>query len=388
METKNIPVLILLLFTASALCAQDGGYYLDTSGDAPRFFQRLFWYEDEYALSYEVLIQKYNVRAHRWYNETLQKTTTENFLVVSLSPGKYRYRVIPYDLFGRPAEESEWRDFEITPGLFPSIKEIYPTTFFLDQRRQERILYITGKNISLESEVYLRSDHGSIYPIKIEVSGRGELKLSFDDYSLIPGVYEVYVKNPGGLETSHIFAVSYKKPLDLFFKTLWSPVVPLYGAMNQALDMDFYPAGATLSFEAISSKRSDLNGGLEINAAGFAVNRVLTFKKNIDDIFDSLRYADTGAAWMEVNLNIVMQKRFLQGRLAASLRFGSGATFMSASGDYETDMSPLFQGNVGLSAMYLLNEILYIEAGMDFTHVFSTEPQGLLKPRLGLGWQF
>jgi hypothetical protein len=389
METRNIPLIALFLFLASALYAQGGGYYIDTGGDSPRFFQRLFWYGDENILYYKVFIQEYQEENEGVfeYRDIIEETTTANFIAVSLRPGKYRFSVIPYDLLELPAERSEWREFEILPGLFPSIESFSPFVFYLDQRL-ERVLNITGDNLSPESEIYLRGERNALFPIEMEIISEGQVRLVFDDKELIPGRYEIYVKNPGGLEASAGFFVGYRKPFDYQIKTLWSPVIPVYGGMNKTFGADFNPAGTYLSFEMISSKRSILNGGLEFSAAGYAVNSAIALKKNSQERNDGYDHAGTSALWMEANLNIVLQKRFMQGRMVLNTRFGIGTTVMGAYGEYKQNRTPLIHGNFGLSYMYLLYDILYIEAGVDFTHVNSIEPDGLLKPRLGLCWKF
>jgi hypothetical protein len=78
---------------------------------------RLPWPRDDKAWSYEVIIER---EIGGTYREHLQEFTQEFFVIVSLLPGKYRYRVIPFDYLGRPETElsSAWRNFEI-PALVP-----------------------------------------------------------------------------------------------------------------------------------------------------------------------------------------------------------------------------------------------------------------------------
>jgi len=74
------------------------------------FVQRLTWVGDEYAIRYEVTIEK---EEDGEYKKVLQEFTTVFFIEVSLPHGKYRYQVIPYDFFGYPVPETEWMDFEV-----------------------------------------------------------------------------------------------------------------------------------------------------------------------------------------------------------------------------------------------------------------------------------
>ena len=78
--------------------------------------QQLSWAHDEYALRYEVEIEKQEEGVYR----QLQVIYTDSPLVmVYLSQGNYRYRVTPYNLLNRPGIVSAWLDFEITTVVLP-----------------------------------------------------------------------------------------------------------------------------------------------------------------------------------------------------------------------------------------------------------------------------
>jgi hypothetical protein len=73
---------------------------------------RLPWPKDENAWSYEVIIEVQNRMVYKSYSK---EVTQNSFIVVSLPPGKYRYRVIPYNFLGQPEikQSSAWMRFEI-----------------------------------------------------------------------------------------------------------------------------------------------------------------------------------------------------------------------------------------------------------------------------------
>jgi hypothetical protein len=73
---------------------------------------RLTWPKDENAWSYEVLIEVQNRLVYKSYSK---EVTKNSFIVVSLPPGKYRYRIIPYNFLGQPEinQSSAWMRFEI-----------------------------------------------------------------------------------------------------------------------------------------------------------------------------------------------------------------------------------------------------------------------------------
>ena len=72
--------------------------------------QRIVWSGGENALHYAVEVEKLEGNIYR---EFMREYTTTLFLLVSLQPGEYRFRVIPYDILGRPAESSRWAQFTI-----------------------------------------------------------------------------------------------------------------------------------------------------------------------------------------------------------------------------------------------------------------------------------
>ena len=86
---------------ANALFSQDND---------SRLKHRIAWTKDNYALRYEVLIEK---EENNEYSPVLQEFTEEPFIYFSLPPGDYRIRVIPYDFRDIPAEGTEWKTFRI-----------------------------------------------------------------------------------------------------------------------------------------------------------------------------------------------------------------------------------------------------------------------------------
>jgi hypothetical protein len=98
--TTNARILIAFLFLVgfAPLCAQN---------------QRLTWLGDEYAMRYEVIIEKEEAGE---YSLFLREFTEESFVEVSLPSGKYRAQVIPYDFLNQPVPVTEWMAFEVLSG--------------------------------------------------------------------------------------------------------------------------------------------------------------------------------------------------------------------------------------------------------------------------------
>jgi len=101
-------VIILFLFITLSLNAQDVNYRIDI-----RYVQRLTWAGDEYAMRYEVIIER---NENRRYTVFFRDFTEEEYIEVSLPPGNYRYQVVPYDFLNSPVHVTEWVEFEVLQG--------------------------------------------------------------------------------------------------------------------------------------------------------------------------------------------------------------------------------------------------------------------------------
>jgi len=126
---KNKPLLLLIaasFFISRSLWAQTPL----TNGDEPqnnghyvteqRYVQNIYWKGDEYTRKYEVVIERIEGKTNSVVlREFTEKTTFE----ISLPPGNYRYRVIPYDYLDQSGEPSKWVTLEIKPAPVISLEE-------------------------------------------------------------------------------------------------------------------------------------------------------------------------------------------------------------------------------------------------------------------------
>jgi len=88
--------------------AQGSGHYVIEQ----RYVQQISWKGDEYTRKYEVVIERIEFVT----NSVIWREFTENTtLQISLPPGNYRYRIIPYDYLDQSGEPSKWVTLEIKP---------------------------------------------------------------------------------------------------------------------------------------------------------------------------------------------------------------------------------------------------------------------------------
>jgi hypothetical protein len=391
MDFKIRPFFLLVfLFLTQAL--HSAGFVLDTSGGEPRFIQTLEWRQDEYVLFYDILIQR---RTRGQYIDFLQQQSDVNSIDLSLPSGSYRYHVIPYDLLGRAGEISEWRYFEVRTAYQPQILNFLPKGFYFERENVSGVLDILGVRLFPESEIFLQNNDFIFYPLEVEVWGENRARLFFDvDYMLFDkefkrGDFEIHIVNPGGLETSAgDLYIGYRKPVDFILMTAWMPAVPLSGQAKDFFGSKFFPAGLLHSFGVVASKRAPFNFGIEFSAAAYLLNNALYVKGGFEDLVNRFYTSGgSGAVFAQLDANFLLQKWIEYRVMAVRARVGGGVSYCMGFGLYEEDDS-FFHFNIGLSYLQRLNEVFYIEPGIDFTFQTTENVSVVFKPRLGVGWQF
>jgi len=88
---------------------QGGGRYVIEQ----RYVQQISWKGDEYTRKYEVVIERIEGKTN---SVVLREFTEKATLEISLPPGNYRYRIIPYDYLNQTGEPSKWVTLEIKPA--------------------------------------------------------------------------------------------------------------------------------------------------------------------------------------------------------------------------------------------------------------------------------
>jgi hypothetical protein len=370
-------VVLFFFLPVSFLYAQNSGYFLDTSSGEPLFTQRLSWNGDEYTSRYEVIIEK---QEEGRYRELRRESTRAPFIEVSLAPGKYRCYVIPYDFLGLSGERSEM-EIDVLAAMLPELDDSLAEFIYPDKTPVYEMNF-SGKDIAPGAEIYLRrlGDAGIaggelIVPSDVHIKEDGsEVQLFFDKKQLTPGDFELFIRNPGGLETSRggitvIRSLPDRPQINLFLTAAWMPLSPIYYEEEKRFPGHKLSAsGAAGRFAATFSKWDLFSPGLELAASWSSVN------------------ADSGeqsaAHSMVFGLNLLAQKWFPNERMAFTFRLGSGYTILQ---DWQH-----MHINMGVSFLWVLALNLYMETGLDYNHWFTESPfgSGCLRPWAGLGWRF
>ena len=385
---NRILLLALLLFCVGFfLYSQD----LDQDQDSGSYFltQHLEWQVAEYANYYQVIIQQQQVIG---YVEVLRRNVIEPYTDVSLPAGEYRYKVLSFNILGMLDSESEWVNFMIIQIMQPDIFSFSPENFYFD-RVTQRMIVLEGVNLLVDSEIYLirrdaspeDEDGGLMIPREIRRNELGEsAQLLFDEESLAAGVYDIYVKNPGGLETlAGPFIISTLKPFDLNFSLGYSPLIKLYSESAYFIDAPFIPVsfGTRVSFLPLKMKMGYIGAELNINWDYLKTEKEeFVTKINVVSIL----------------ANGLYQYWFIKNALALNVRLGIGfGAILNYHFEYNTGASGdsfnalFFTTGLGVAGEWFFYKQFFLELGMDYLHQTAPGvPLGFLRLMLSVGWQY
>ena len=390
-------------------------YYIDRSGEEPRFFQRLNWGGTDYVMRYEVILEQ---KDGEDYYEIDQVSTEETFIEYSLVAGRYRYKVEVYDLLQERSYSTDWREFEVKRALQPELISVNPRVFYLDDPTW--VLTVRGENLLPESTYYLSQNDRKI-ALPHAAREENSVQIEFTGLPLEPGEYSLYVINPGGLDavggtfsiTARRVAQQTTRPAseprsertrqpaerqpmerlnDLFIALGYAPIIPLYGylfkdgSLEAPFSGSFYPLGFTLRLGFVPFGFSW--GNLGITAAGsFAY-----FEQD-------RKYYSTSAFYIDAYLNLLYQKYLYRRILALNANLGIGvASIFGFHYDYPIgpsteDTSAFYPAlTVGLSVMAKIVGPLYISPGIELVQIITPEGDspmpGFLRPYFTVGLQF
>jgi hypothetical protein len=297
-----------------------------------RYVQQLVWIGDKYTLKYEVVIEQNDGGKYKAY---IQEFTEKPSFLVSLPSGKYRYRIIPYDYLEQPGEASDWVNIEIKPSPVVS------------------------------ADVQKTDD-------------RNQTPSADENKKIAPDIKEAVINNTD--DSAVTKENETEKPLNLYVSAAWTPLIPLYGRLQEIFGNEFYAGGATVRFGALYNKLQWFSPGVEISTSWYAFNN----DQGGDGI--SVQTGVTG-------FNIVAQKELPFPKMAVALRTGFALAYQVGEiniDDYSYTTGGLIpQINIEASFLWFAYKRLYLEAGIGFTHLLGKDNNsGFLRPWIGAGWEF
>jgi hypothetical protein len=391
------PLAVLLIALGEAAFAQSGFSFVESDRSAVKIVQRLSWEAEAYAGRYGIIIEK---EENQSYLEILQESTRNAFIEVSLTAGRYRYRIQVYDLLDRPQGNTPWEYFTVRLALQPEIQSFAPEAFFLGEETAWRIT-LTGRNLAAGAEVLLRQQGlgprqglAPDMPIILDESGQS-MVLHFDPRRLGVGTFAFYVRDPSGLDTSlggfHIYPgvpptpeLYGKTPVTIKVSAGYAALVPLYGKFLAIFDTPFEPLGFYARIGVTPFKQAWGALGIEL-----------------EPFWNYLAGSKDGRSFFAHSLgghiNFLYQRRMLFiPSLGVSLRLGAGITstldYHHNNGISDSESLNTWNWSLGLEAslQWFPTERFFLEAGLAYGNVFTTNDsviQGYLRPMLGAGMQ-
>jgi hypothetical protein len=319
----------LFLFTVSAFClhSQEGGPIV----------RRLTWQPVEYVSRYEAFVEilaSTNENASEWL-EIIRKTSgTETYIDCPLFTGKYRMRVLGYDLVGNPGSGTEWVYFEVKAPV-PSAGA---------EGREETLKTETAAQVPPPQTVQAPppQTQGSEAPeeseksiFRLEMLAAPIIILPFSDFN-------------------EIYATSTVQPLGLALRFSVLPLVTKAGTFG----IDILPAWNYLA----------------------------------NDILHTSRYTHI----LSGHGSFVWQIRPFSRNTALDFRIGGGMTYISSrfvfNDGLDTDELDAWNPSMigGLSFVVFLNKSLFLDLGIDYYHIFTRDNMALhyLRPMIGIGRWF
>jgi hypothetical protein len=339
--------------------AQTAGFFLDPDSEEPRFIQRLAWSGGMYSLHCEVIIEKEKDGIYAGHHSAF---TTGNYLDISLQPGNYRFRVIPYDILGKPVEGTGWEYFKVFSALMP---ELYQTGEKKDYVSVEKefIFAFNGKNLEADTQFCFIGPKGEkFYPVESIVNEDGDkVSLVFEKKQLDDGEYEVYAVNPGGLET-RLGGIKLKTPrikLSEFLYIASASWMPTYPAYGYGFGDDWNISNIYARISMNSCMFFDSYMGLEFS-----------FSRRMDD-------SAYGLSEFTMGSNILFMNWLPDKKAAANFRIGVGFGLQPSD----------FYSSIGVSFMLKVVKGLNVEAGVNYVNSFINDGGGIM-PWAGISVMF
>ena len=329
--------LILFVFT-SFLQAQEAGYFIEEKDDEVKYIQRFVWKGGENALHYEVIFER---EINGKYSRYLREITKTQFIEVSLPPGNYRFRVIPYDILGRPTEGSKWANVTVLPVPKPEeYEKPKPETALKPEPERE----IEEKEVKLEKEKTVLFNLGTA----IGIGGR----LSLYGAPYLGEVGDSYI----GLHTSVVFKV----PSNIYIGPELTVDANRWGNIEN-WRLFFYTFG------------------LNILAEKWSPNKIFGVGFKFGLLYPTI---DIQRNWREASKE---QNDVFHG------------DEMNVYAAEETIYADRLIPNIGASVFWLIKKHFLLELGFNYMHVFpiggsiiisNYPPSGFLSPMLGISYQF
>jgi hypothetical protein len=365
--------------------------------EAARFVQRLNWDADPHVFKYVVTIER------EGGGTTEQRATADNYIEISLPPGRYRYTVDVYNLIDIFDYRMPPVSFEVLEALQPAVTGWTPKVFSIADGNNE--VLFSGSNFVDGAQIQLiknGSRGGQVVTAEAQsIDGGNAARVLLPMDEIEKGTWTVYITNPGGLRAVVPgFRIKNGGQINIDLSALYSPVIPIRSETDSSFGFDFFHANSFL-FDTVLVNSFYSGAGLRLAWLPFRLSRInlgFLFEPYLTDFSTDLGYASLSPYLVGTGFSLLLQTLLLNNRLSLHISAGGGMlslfnfhiTPSEPGNDVGFDFLPLPFLDLGLSIKIYPIKSLFIELGASWNITFPFDNPGLqyLKPEAGLGYSF
>ena len=368
----------------NAVVSQNREYFVKTGADGKQvIFQKFEWEPVEFSKGYIFKLEKQ--LEDGTYTHVSDFELTENFILLALEAGSYRYLVQVLNFFGKVQFETDYAQFTLIKALKPELKSVSPEIIYLDEP-YDGVYTITGENILESSEIFLGGLGKRIKPVDLKITDKNGKRavVTFAPEDLNTGTYDFFIRNPGGFYSSKKIDIKYFKWYDLDITYNYAPFFVLSDDTLKTYintDKSFTGSQVKLTFMPVKRRREYF---------GFSLSGFYHY------LYGSLPGYTGSAHIVQAYCNFVYQCPIIRKRFILDVHGGAGVLgFLNLKIKYPHNFvsdsfnSLHFSVDAGMSFnIYVMNR-LFLELGSDF--VYSIVGNGCIigaLPYIGVGWQF
>jgi hypothetical protein len=391
-QGKTLIILISLL-CAAPVFAQSS----QAENERDQFVQRLTWDNDPNVFKYEVLIERESGGIIE------RRITTDNYIEVSLPPGRYTYTVNVYNLLDIIEYRMSAVSFEVQEALQPVVTKWTPSVFNLADGNSE--VTFSGTNLLNGAQILLvkngpkgeRVVTAEVFASSDGTSARVRLPLA----EIEKGKWTVYITNPGGLKAVIPgFTVKSGGQINIDVSARYRPVMPVRSKDEHLFGLDFLGANSFL-FDMILVNPFYQGAGLKLAWLPIRTDRLnfgFALEPYWTDLATEINYAYISPYMVGASASFLLESLSLNNHLA--LRFSIGGGILTLRDfyiiSYETgnntgvDILIVPFLDTGLSIKISPFKSFFVEFGISWniTPPFDNPQLQYLSPQAGIGYSF
>jgi hypothetical protein len=400
---KKIFFFSISLFTAGVAYSQQPEQVIQFF-EKTDILQRISWPPEDDVLKYQLVIEKKNDPASTdAFTQVVDITTEETSIELSLEAGEYRYRVIVYDLLRRRRPVPDWSRLKVLEALQPEISAVNPIAIDINDDIASITLNFEGYNFTRDAEVsFLHIDGGMEISVGLILVDKNNYlpspdgknaSIKLNGISLAEGIYDIIIKNPGGLSTAwRNFMVTNnaentKSPKHTLFEmvtsTGYAVLFPVSGRFNELLGNSIFPAGIAARLGGkIREKRF---GAFGLEAAAYWHYMITSKNTPLESGY-----------FFSILLGLLYQKKLFNQKAALNARFSGGFSCFYDIKFNENSSFNKLTGNdtivptlvFSVSCSWFFRKYTFVDFAVEYVSIFPIDEITDIRSLACIGFQF